>query len=160
MMSNTLWIIITVAAVLGAVATGWQLRRLHKPLAEKIPGYQAPQLRFRYTYEDFRKECPKLGPEGRKQLKKFDGWFVPMLFFAGLCMAVVAHNAATIRWVRYGMYGLTAAACTFGFLETLFLTAEKRGAKQASVCSLIKWGFFGVWVALMFISLFLTSAKI
>ena len=156
-MSNTMWMIITIAAVLGAAGMGYALKRIHKKLSDKVPGYQAPQLRFRYTEEDFRKESPKLGPEGRRVLKLFDKLFVFMLVFAGLCMAVVAHNAARIVWIRYGMYGLTAAACAFGFLETMFLTAEKRGAKAASVCSLIKWVLFGVWVACMFISLFLTS---
>jgi len=156
-MSKPMWIIITIIAVLGAAGTGWWLSRIHKQLSGKVSGYQAPQLRFGYTQEDFRRESPKLGPEGRAVLRRFDRWFVLMLIFAGLCMAVVAHNAAKIAWIRYGMYGLTAAACAFGFLETLLLTAEKRGAKAASVCSLIKWIFFGVWVACMFISLFLTS---
>lgn len=159
-MSNTMWIVVTVAAVLGAVGMGLWLRAIHRKLTEKVPGYQAPQLRFRYTEADFRAESPKLGPEGRKTLRTFDRLFVVMLIFAALCMAVVAHNAAQFSWLRWSMYGLTAAACLFGELETLILLSEKKGAKAASVCSFIKWIFFGLWVVCMFVGLFIKSTEL
>lgn len=159
-MSQTMWIIVTVVAMIGAVGMGLWLKNIHRKLSDQVQGYQAPQLRFRYTEADFRAESPKLGPEGRRVLRTFDRLFVVMLVFVGLCMAVVAHNAAQFQWLRWGMYGLTAAGCAFGALETLLLTAEKKGAKAASVCSLIKWICFGVWVACMFAGLFIQSAAL
>lgn len=159
-MSNTMWIVVTIVAVAGAVGMGLWLKAIHRKLSGKVAGYQAPQLRFRYTEADFRAESPRLGPEGRKVLRTFDKLFVVMLIFAGLCMAVVAHNAAQQQWLRWAMYGLTAVGCAFGELETLILLAEKKGAKAASVFSLIKWICFGVWVAGMFIGLFLKSSAL
>ena len=156
-MSSTMWTVTTVCAVLGAAGMGWWLRLIHRSIAAEMKGYQAPQLRFRYTAKQLSEEFAVLGDEKCKLLRRFDLLFVPMLVFAGLCMAVVAHNAAGIAVIRRIMYALTCAACFFGFAETLFLTAQTRCAKAASACSLIKWIFFGVWVALMFVSLFITS---
>ena len=155
-MSKTFWIIITVSAIAGACGMGFWLRCMHK----KLEGFQAPQLRFRYRGAELTEELKQLAPEKARLLTRFSLLFVLMLIFAGLCMAVVAHNAAHIAVIRYIMYGLTAAACGFGFLETLLLAAKARFAKAASVCSLIKWVLFGVWVALMFISLFITSTAL
>ena len=67
---------------------------------------------------------------------------------------MVAHNAATQAWMRWGMYALPAAGCFFGLVETLLL-GTGRGAKAAPVLGLLKWGCFAVWTAGMFIGLFL-----
>lgn len=155
-MSKTFWIVITVSAVAGACGMGFWLRCMHKKLA----GFTAPQLRFRYHGAELSEEFAQLDAENSKRFVRFSLLFVFMLVFAGLCMAVVAHNAAHITIIRRIMYGLTAAACGFGFLETMMLAAKARLAKAASACSLIKWALFGVWVALMFVSLFITSTAL
>lgn len=154
-MSSTLWTIVTIAAVVGAVGMGLILKSLHKQFSAVISGFQAWQLRFKYTEKDVVEARAQLG----SSISKFSLLFVPMLFFAGLCMAVVAHNAAEMRWLRHTMYGLTALACLFGCAETLLLTGKK-SAKAAPVCSLLKWACFAVWTAGMFIGLFIRSAAL
>ncbi len=156
-MSSTVWLVITVCAVLGAAGMGWWLRLIHRRITKEHKDYQAPQLRFRYTAKQLGDEFAALGTDKCRLLRRFDLLFVPMLVFAGLCMTVVAHNAAGIAVIRRIMYALTAAGCFFGFAETLLLMAQSKCAKAASACSLIKWVFFGVWVVLMFVSLFITS---
>lgn len=155
-MSHTFWVIITIAAIAGASGMGFLLRCMHR----KLEGFMAPQLRFRYRGAELTEELERFDAEKGKCFTRFSLLFGLMLVFAGLCMAVVAHNAAHIAVIRCIMYGLTAAACGFGFLETLLLAAKARFGKAASACSLIKWVLFGIWVALMFVSLFITSAAL
>ena len=155
-MSSTLWLIVTIAAVAGAAGMGLILKNLHKPFTAAISGFQAWQLRFKYTESDVKSDWEKLGC-AQSSMKRFCLLFVPMLFFAALCMAVVAHNAAEIRWMRHTMYGLTALACAFGCAETLLLPGR---AKGAAVCSLAKWACFAVWTIGMFAGLFIRSAAL
>ena len=155
-MSSTLWLITTVAAIAGALGMGLVLKNLHKQLVSAFSGFQAWQLRFKYTSQDVKSDWEKLG-SAQPCMKRFCLLFVPMLFFAALCMAVVAHNAAEIRWMRHSMYGLTALACAFGCAETLLLPGR---AKTAAVCSLAKWACFAVWTAGMFAGLFIRSAAL
>lgn len=143
-MSQTMWTVATILAVLGLVLFGLILKKLMKAYKEIDPKYQPLQLQFKYTSSDVKPE-----PIDRR----FSLLFIPMLFYAGLALAVVAHNAANHIWMRYAMYSLTAAGCFAGFAETLLL-AFGRG-KAAPVCGLIKWGCFGVWTLGMFIGLFL-----
>lgn len=156
-MSSTLWTIATITAVVGAVGMGLILKKRHKQFTAVLSGFQAWQLRFKYTEKDVTDVRPQLG----KGITQFSLLFVLMVFFAGLCMAVVAHNAAEMRWMRHSMYGLTALGCLFGCAETLLLACEKGACvKAAPVCSLLKWVCFAVWTAGMFIGLFIRSAAL
>lgn len=155
-MNSTLWLITTIVAVAGALGMGLVLRNLHRRLTDALGGFQAWQLRFKYTADDVKADWAKLG-SAQPVMKRFCLLFVPMLFFAALCMAVVAHNAAEIRWMRHIMYGLTALACAFGLTETLLLPQK---GKAASVCSLAKWACFAVWTVGMFAGLFIRSAAL
>ena len=143
-MSQTMWTIATVIAALGLGLFGVILNRLFKAYKQVDETYQPFQLRFRYAAKDIPEE-----PVDRR----FSLLFVPMLFYAGLAMAVVAHNASAMVWLRWTMYALTAAACFAGTVETLLLWARKSAA--APVFGLIKWGCFAVWTAGMFAGLLL-----
>jgi len=145
-MSNTLWLIATVIAVLGLIVFGLVLRRLYKAYRTVDGSYQPFQLRFKYAADDVPQKA---------QDAKFCYLFIPMLFYVGLAMAVVAHNAAQLAWMRYAMYGLTALGCLLGLVETLLLAQGRRCAAAASVCSLLKWACFAVWTVGMFAGLFM-----
>lgn len=143
-MSQTMWTIATILAVLGLVLFGLILKKLHKAYKEIDPKYQPLQLQFKYAASDVKSDPID---------KRFSLLFAPMLFYVGLALAVVSHNAATHAWMRHAMYAAAAAGCFGGFAETLLL-AFGRG-KAAPACGLIKWGFFALWTLGMFIGLFL-----
>lgn len=143
-MSQAMWTAATVIAVLGVVLFGMILLKLHKQIKKQDETYQPLQLRFRYAASDAYD-----APADRR----FSWLFALMLFYAALAMAVVAHNAAAAAWLRHAMYAFTGLACFAGLAETLLLLARK--AKAASACGLIKWGFFALWTACMFLGLFL-----
>lgn len=143
-MSQRMWTLVTVIAVLGAVLFGVVLHRLYKAVRKVDETFEPVQLRFRYKAEDAALTAG---------LFRFSLLFVPMLFYAGLCMAVVAHNAATTVWMRHIMYGLTAGACLCGTVETLLVAVGK--PKAAPVFGLIKWALGAVWTLGMFAGLVL-----
>jgi hypothetical protein len=60
-------------------------------------------------------------------------------------------------WV---MYGLSAAGCVLGMLESVLLVGEKLTLKAARACSLLKWICFGIWVVGMFAGLFIRSTAL
>jgi len=143
-MSQTMWTIATILAVLGLVLFGLILKKLHKAYKEINPEYQPLQLQFKYAASDVKSD-----PIDRR----FSLLFVPMLFYVGLALCVVSHNAAAHAWMRQIMYLFAAAGCFAGFAETLLL-AFGRG-KAAPACGLIKWCLFAVWTLGMFIGLLL-----
>lgn len=143
-MSQRMWTLVTIIAVLGAVLFGVVLHRLYKAVRKVDETFEPVQLRFRYKAED---AVLSAG------LFRFSLLFVPMLFYVGLCMAVVAHNAATTVWMRHIMYGLTAGACLSGAVETLLVAVGK--PKAAPAFGLIKWALGAVWTLGMFAGLLL-----
>lgn len=154
-MSQLAWNILTALTAALLVLWGLYLQKLHKRIQAFDKAFLAPQLRFAYTKEEMFASVGKLGPEGHRLLKRFGWLFLPMLVLAGLAMAVVAHNAADIRWLRWAMYGFTAAGCVLGALETLCL--EGGGIRTASLFGRVKWVCFGVWTVGMFAGLFIQS---
>lgn len=157
---DRLWIGLTVMAVAGIMLFGWQLRKRYRKLREIQKGYQPPQMRFRYTAQEISGEFEALGADGRKTLRQFDWLFVPLLFYVGMALSVVTRNAAQDDWMAWTMYGLTVTGCLLGMIETVLLVLEKPTAKAASVCSLLKWICFGIWVVGMFAGLFIRSTAL
>ena len=79
--------------------------------------------------------------------------------FLALVLAVVSHNLAAFRWLRWAMYGLAALRSLLDLLENTLLLkvcaaypARRRtgAAKAASRCTTAKWAAAAVWVAGMF----------
>ena len=157
---NRLWIGLTVLSVAGILLFGWLLRKRYQALQEWKKGYQPPQMRFRYTKNELAAEYDEMGPRERLLMRQTDWLFVPMLFYAGMAMAVVTRNAAQYEWMAWIMYGLTAAGVFLGMAESVLLLGEKLLAKAAGACSLLKWICFGIWVAGMFIGLFIRSTAL
>jgi len=156
-MSQNAWMITTVIAVLGVIGMYAAIRPGLKKMQSIQKGFQPLQLRFRYTEKDAAEAVQSLGEGGAKMLRTFSLLFLPMLFFAGLCLAVVAHNAAPYAWLRRVMYALAALGCCFGGVETLLLPSR---AKAAGTCSLLKWVCFGIWTLGMFAGLFIKGWSI
>lgn len=154
-MSQTAWNILTAVTVVLLIVLGLYLNRLHKRIRTYSKGFLSPQLRFAYTPQELFPAVQELGHDGHALLKRFGWWFVPMLALVGMAMAVVAHNAAGIQWMRWAMYALTAVGCLFGTVETLCLEFGK--IKAASVCGRAKWICFGIWTVGMFAGLFIKS---
>jgi len=157
---NRLWIGLTVLSVAGIALFGWLLRKRYKALQEWKKGYQPPQMRFQYALDEMNAEFDDMGDREHLLMRQFDGLFVPMLFYVGMALAVVTRNAAQYDWMGWMMYGLTAAGCVLGMLESVLLVGEKQTVKAARACSLLKWICFGIWVAGMFIGLFIRSAAL
>jgi len=157
---NRLWIGLTVLSVAGIALFGWLLRKRYKALQEWKKGYQPPQMRFQYALDEMNAEFDDMGDREHLLMRQFDGLFVPMLFYVGMALAVVTRNAAQYDWMGWMMYGLTAAGCVLGMLESVLLVGEKQMVKAARACSLLKWICFGIWVAGMFIGLFIRSAAL
>lgn len=154
---SRLWIGLTVLSVAGLLLFGWLLYKRYKALQEWKKGYQPPQMRFQYSRKEMEAEFDDMGQREHLLMRQFDGIFVPMLFYAAIALAVVTRNAAQYAWMAWLMHGLGIAACLLGMAESLLLLAQKQFLKAAGACSLLKWICFGIWVAGMFIGLFIRS---
>lgn len=157
---DRLWIWLTVLAVAGLILFGLLLRKRYRALQEWKKDYQPPQMRFKYELDQITAEFDDMGQRERLLMRQFDGIFVPMLFYVGMALAVVTHNAAQYPWMAWAMYGLTAVGCLLGVAESALLLGEKRMMKAAKVCSLLKWICFGIWVGGMFVGLFIRSSAL
>jgi len=157
---DRLWIGLTVLAVAGLILFGLLLRRRYRALQEWKKDYQPPQMRFKYELETISAEFDDMGQRECLLMRQFDGIFVPMLFYVGMALAVVTHNAAQYPWMAWAMYGLTAFGCLLGVAESVLLLGEKTTVKAARACSLLKWICFGIWVAGMFVGLFIRSSAL
>ena len=134
-MSQTAWTVLTVIAAAGSAGMYLVLRRQIRQM-DGMP----PQLCFGYE-------------KTAQPDRHFSLLFAVMLFFVGLVMAVVAHNAAEILWMRHAMYGLTFLGGAAGLAETLLVAASK--LRGASVCARAKWACFALWTLGMFAGLFI-----
>ncbi len=143
-MSQTMWIIATVIAVAGLILFGLIMNRLFKKQRAVDKTFEPLVLRFRYTKNDVN-PC--------EVEKRFTWLFVALLFYAGLALAVVTHNATDLRWLRHTMYTMAALGCLAGVLESLLII--RKSAKAAPVLSLAKWALLAVWTVGMFAGLFI-----
>lgn len=157
---NRLWIGLTVLSVAGIMLFGWLLRKRYKALQEWKKTFQPPQMRFTYEMEQIKTEFDQMSSREHALLRQFDWLMAPMLFYVGIALTVVTRNAAQYPWMAWIMYGLSAAACVLGMLESVLLVGEKWWLRVSGACSLIKWICFGIWVAGMFAGLFIRSAKL
>ena len=148
-MSSTAWLVVTAAAIVGTVGMYILLRRPVKTLSALCKGYQPPQLRFGWKAED---AAAGLDAQGLQVLGRFSLLYLSMVFFAGLALAVVTHNAAQMVWMRHAMYALAAGGCLLGAVETLMIGAGS-GLAAASVVGRIKWALLAVWTLGMFAGL-------
>lgn len=96
---------------------------------------------------------------GRQRLRRLWGLDSALALFLVLVLAVVSHNLAAFRWLRWAMYGLAVLRSLLDFLEnglllrvcTAYPSRRLTGtAKAASVCTMLKWAAAILWVTGMF----------
>ena len=157
---NRLWIGLTALSVAGILLFGWLLRKRYLALQEWKKGYQPPQMRFAYDLNALKAEWDEMGKDQHTLLRQFDWLMAPMMFYVGMALIVVTHNAAQYPWMEWLMYGLAAVGTLIGMLESVLLVGEQLTVKAARACSAFKWICFGIWVVGMFAGLFIRSTAL
>ena len=156
MNEKTLWIILTVVGVVGAVAIGLGLRKMQNTLRGIDEHFQSPQLSFRYHAKDVREQLERLG-EDVKLFQRFCWMMLAMMAEVLIILLVVSHNITDMLWLQYAMFSMSAVIWLTGSVETLTVL---RKPGFASALSLVKWGAFAVWTLGMFAGLFIRSTAL
>jgi len=155
MNENTLWILLTVLGVVGALAVGVALKMLNTRIRSVYDKFQAPQLSFRYDAHDVCTVVEILKEKGVSVLfDRFCLLMAAMMAEVLMVLMVVAHNITDLVWLQYIMFGLSGVIWLTGTLETLIL---KKNPKAAGKLAFVKWGAFAVWTLGMFAGLFIRS---
>lgn len=162
-MSSTAWLILTIVGAVGSAACLYGFygdrKRGYPALKALDSQFELPDMRRSYPPEELFDCFEKVGPEGQKLLCRL--WRLDSVFalFLALVLAVVSHNLAAFRWLRWAMYGLAVLRSLLDFLEnglllrvcTAYPSRRLTGtAKAASVCTMLKWAAAVLWVAGMF----------
>ena len=153
MSEQTLWTILTILGVVGSVALGLGLRKLHSRIRAVDEKFQSPQLAFRYQAADVQEMLARLGGSA-PLFQRFCQLMLFMMAEVLMVLLVVSHNITDIQWLQYAMFGVSGLIWLMGSVETLVIT---RKPGLASALSLIKWGAFALWTLGMFAGLFIRS---
>lgn len=162
-MSSTAWLILTIVGALGSAACLYGIygdkKRGYPALKAVDSQFEMPDMRFHYTPEELFACLEKLGTGGRQHLHRLWGLDSALALFLVLVLAVVSHNLAAFRWLRWAMYGLAVLCSLLDLLEnglllrvcTAYPSRRLTGtAKAASVCTMLKWAAAILWVTGMF----------
>lgn len=156
MNEKTLWILLTVVGVVGAVVIGLGLRKMQNTLRGIDEHFQSPQLSFRYRAKDVREQLERLG-EGAKLFRRFCWMMLAMMAEVLVILLVVSHNITDMLWLQYAMFGMSAVIWLAGSVETLTVL---RKPGLAGALSLVKWSAFALWTLCMFAGLFIRSTAL
>lgn len=158
MTEKTLWILLTIIGVAGALVMGLGLNKLFKMIRQKDETFQHPLLMFRYRAHDVNAIVEKL--DGMGIVKLFDRFSLMMLGMMAevlIILMVVTHNAIGIAWMAQAMYVLSGVIWSVGSAEALLI---RKAPEVSSVASLIKWAAFALWTLGMFAGLFIRSTAL
>ena len=120
-MSSTAWLILTIVGAVGSAACLYGFygdrKRGYPALKALDSQFELPDMRRSYPPEELFDCFEKVGPEGQKLLCRL--WRLDSVFalFLALVLAVVSHNLAAFRWLRWVMYGLAALRSLLDLLE-------------------------------------------
>ena len=141
-MSSTAWLILTIVGALGSAACLYGIygdkKRGYPALKAVDSQFEMPDMRFRYTPEELFACLEKLGTEGRQRLRRLWGLDSALALLLVLVLAVVSHNLAAFRWLRWAMYGLAVLRSLLDFLENGLL---QYFADEVALSSLVFWTF-------------------
>ena len=155
MSEKTLWILLTVIGILGAVILGLGLKKLLGMIREKDETFLHPLLSFRYRANDAAALADKLDGMGIGKLYDRFSWMtLGMMAEVLIILMVVTHNAIGIAWLAQAMYVLSGVIWAAGSAECLAL---RKASALSSAASLVKWGAFALWTLGMFAGLFIRS---
>ena len=124
----------------------------------------AAGMQLRYDAGKLFSTLDAVGEEGKRLMLRF--WFVDLALICGMfaMMATVTNNVAKIGWIAAVMLWSNIVRAVADFAEDLLLItaaagypAKKRAipANIAGVITMIKWAAAVLWVAGMFLSLFI-----
>jgi len=168
MKPETLWLIAGLAGTVGVLTCLWGMQNKKSGLSTRLTAldehFQLPDLRFTYRAEQVFATLEGVGDEGKKLLMRL--WTLDFALIASMfaMMAVVTNNIATIPWLAAVMLWSNILRAAADLLEDVLLLVACAGypgkkrvipAKVAGVVTAIKWVAAVVWVAGMFLSLFL-----
>ena len=168
MKPETLWLLTGMAGTLGVLVCLWCMMNKKNGLLTRLnglqQGFQMPDLQFRYRARKLYETLEAVGDEGKRLMIRF--WIVNLPLIASMfaMMAAVANNIATIRWIAVLMLWSNIIRSGADLLEDLLLmaaTAHYPAKKRpflvdaAGVLTAVKWMATVLWVAGMFLNLFL-----
>lgn len=168
MKPETMWLLTGLAGTLCVLVCLFAMMNKKNGLLTRLGGLQQgftmPDLRFHYKAEGLYATLDAVGDEGKRLMLRF--WYIDLALICGMfaMMAAVANNIATIPWIAAVMLWANILRAAADALEDVLLLiacagypAKKRGipANAAGVVTAVKWIAAIVWVACMFLSLFL-----
>ena len=158
MNEKTLWLLLTIVGVLGAVVLGLGLKKLLGLMRQKDEKFLHPSLTFLYTTNEAAALADKLDGMGIGTLYDRFGWMMlAMMAEVLIILMVVTHNTIGIAWLAQAMYVLSGAIWAAGSAECLAL---RKAPALSSAASLVKWGAFALWTLGMFAGLFIRSTAL
>lgn len=171
-MNQTFWTILTVVSALGMAACLYVMyatRHGHPGLKALDKDFQSLDMRFHYSAEQAFDCFENVGSAGQSMLMRL--WLIDYAFivFFGLAMIAITRNAAKIEAIGWAMVAAAALRALLDIVENLLLTRacaaypSKRldgAAALAGYVTSAKWIAMGIWVAGLFVSLFITAIQI
>ena len=173
MKPETLWLLTGLAGTLGVLVCLWCMMNKKNGLLTRLnglqPGFSMPDLQFRYGSVKLYETLDAVGGEGKRLMIRF--WIVDLPLIASMfaMMAAVTNNIASIGWIAVMMLWSNIVRLAADLLEDLLLLAataayptKKRPllANVAGMTTAVKWVAAILWVAGMFLNLFLKGWRI
>jgi len=173
MKPETLWLLTGLAGTLGVLVCLWCMMNKKNGLLTRLnglhSGFTIPDLQFRYGSEKLYETLDAVGEEGKRLMIRF--WILDLPLIASMfaMMAAVTNNIATIGWIATVMLWSNIVRSVADLLEDLLLLAataaypaKKRPliANAAGMVTAVKWVAAILWVAGMFLTLFLKGWRI
>ncbi len=168
MKPETLWLITGIAGTIGVLVCLWCMLNKNNGLHTRRCGLQEgvsmPDLQFHYDGDKLYRTLDAVGEEGKRLMIRF--WVMDLALIASMfaMMAAVANNIATIAWLAVAMLWSNIVRAVADLLEDVLLLIATAGypakrrnipANLAGVVTAIKWVAAVIWVACMFLCLFL-----
>lgn len=168
MKPETMWLLTGIAGTLCVLVCLFCMMNKKNGLLTRLngltEGFAMPDLQLRYDAGKLFSTLDAVGEEGKRLMLRF--WFVDLALICGMfaMMATVTNNVAKIGWIATVMLWSNIVRAAADFAEDLLLItaaagypAKKRAipANMAGIITMIKWAAAVLWVAGMFLSLFI-----
>ncbi|MBE5800910.1 MAG: hypothetical protein E7319_01315 [Clostridiales bacterium] len=172
MKPETLWLIAGLAGTVGVLTCLWGMQNKKSGLSTRLTAldehFQLPDLRFTYRAEQVFATLEGVGDEGKKLLMRL--WTLDFALIASMfaMMAVVTNNVVEMAWLSAVMLAANCLRGAADLIENVLLMIvcagyprKKRAfaANAAGAATAVKWVSAVLWVAGMFLSLFLRGWK-
>lgn len=168
MKPETMWLLSGMAGTLAVLVCLWCMMNKKNGLLTRLgklqEGFAMPDLQLRYDAQKLFATLDAVGEEGKRLMLRF--WTVDLALIAGMfaMMAAVTNNVAKLEWIAAVMLWSNIIRAVADLLEDVLLIIASAGypgkkraipANLAGILTIIKWAAAILWVAGMFLSLFL-----